>query len=114
AARQAADDDPAFTRTSAGIVIAAASALGFAFAENLSYFASLNPAVIGVRTVLSLPMHVLFTIFFGSAIGRVLCTQGVSRMTIVRGWLLASLAHGLFDALLTSLAIVPGLWPAAL
>ena len=60
-----------FTQIVDGLIYASAVALGFAFAENISYFLSLpsgltgSLAVYGVRSFDTMLAHTLFTAFFG-------------------------------------------------
>ncbi len=84
-----------------GMVYACASALGFAALENMRYFANARMAgtVVTARAFLSVPAHIFFSAIWGYALGRRL----VSKKTSVLGWfLLAALAHGAFDALLSN------------
>src|SRR5579883_1762577 len=53
-----------------GIVFGAAAALGFAFAENLYYFASLNSHTFVIRCGLSVPSHVLEAVPWAVALGK--------------------------------------------
>jgi RsiW-degrading membrane proteinase PrsW (M82 family) len=83
-----------------GIVYACAAALGFAAVENVKYFAfgRMSGAVIAVRAVMTVPVHMFFSTIWGYALGRKL----VSRRSGVLGlFLLAALAHGTFDACLS-------------
>jgi RsiW-degrading membrane proteinase PrsW (M82 family) len=83
-----------------GIVYACAAALGFAAVENVKYFAfgRMSGAVIAVRAVMTVPVHMFFSAIWGYALGRKL----VSRRSGVLGlFLLAALAHGTFDACLS-------------
>jgi RsiW-degrading membrane proteinase PrsW (M82 family) len=84
-----------------GIVYGCASALGFAAVENIKYFAfgRMSGAVIAIRSVETVPAHMFFGAIWGYAMGRTL----VSRKARVWPWLLlACLAHGTFDALLST------------
>lgn len=99
--------EPDFDEPSDGIVAAAAVALGFAFAENLGYFAGAGGGLVMVRTLLSVPGHVLFAVFYGAALGRQRCLTGATSLSVVNGLVTASLLHGLFDALLFHAALNP-------
>lgn len=103
-------NEPEFDEPSDGIVAAAAVALGFAFAENLGYFAGASGGLMLVRSVLSVPGHVLFAVFYGAAIGRYRCLPGASAWGLVRGLAMASAVHGLFDALLFHASLNPVLF----
>ncbi len=83
-----------------GIVYGCASSLGFAAVENMKYFAGtrLSGAVVAYRAFLSVPAHMFFGAIWGYALGRKL----VRKKTSLFAWfMLASLAHGAFDALLS-------------
>lgn len=88
-----------FDRPADGIVYGAAAALGFAFAENLYYFSSLNTHTFIVRTGLSVPSHVLAGIPWAVALGRIKCDELAPKRIIIGGFFVASLLHGMFDAL---------------
>lgn len=84
-----------------GIVYGCAAALGFAAVENVKYFAfgRMSGVVIAVRAMETVPAHMFFGAIWGWAMGRKL----VSRKASVWPWLLvAMIAHGTFDALLST------------
>jgi protease PrsW len=84
-----------------GIIYGCAAALGFAAVENIKYFAigRMSGMVIAVRAFISVPAHMFFGAIWGYALGR----QLVSRKTSVLAFfLLAAIAHGAFDALLST------------
>lgn len=84
-----------------GIVYGCAASLGFAAVENIKYFAfgRMSGVVIAVRAFETVPAHMFFGAIWGWAMGRKL----VSRKARVWPWLLiAMLAHGTFDALLST------------
>lgn len=87
-------DDPAD-----GIVFGAAAALGFAFAENLYYFASHSTHVFVVRSGLSVPSHVLAAVPWAVALGKIKCDELAPKRLIVSGLIVASILHGMYDAL---------------
>lgn len=87
-------DDPAD-----GIVFGAAAALGFAFAENLYYFASHSTHVFVVRSGLSVPSHVLAAVPWAVAIGKIRCDELAPKRLILSGLAVASILHGMYDAL---------------
>lgn len=107
---RAIKNEPDFDEPSDGIVAAAAVALGFAFAENLGYFAGASGGLVVVRTLLSVPAHVLFSVFYGAALGRRRCATGVPAHTLVQALFMASIVHGLFDALLFHASVNPVLY----
>ena len=84
-----------------GIVYACASALGFAAMENMRYFANARMAgtVVTARAFLSVPAHIFFSAIWGYALGRRLVDKKTS---VLRWFLLAAVAHGTFDALLST------------
>ena len=84
-----------------GIIYGCAAALGFAAVENIKYFAvgRMSGVVIAVRAFVTVPAHLFFGAIWGYALGR----QLVSRKTSVLAFFaLAALAHGAFDALLST------------
>ena len=84
-----------------GIIYGCAAALGFAAVENVKYFAlgRMSGVVIAVRSFVTVPAHMFFGAIWGYALGRKL----VSKKTSVIGlFLLAALAHGAFDAFLST------------
>ncbi|MGH7284701.1 MAG: PrsW family intramembrane metalloprotease [Polyangiaceae bacterium] len=84
-----------------GIVYGTAAALGFAAIENVKYFAlgRLSPSVIVMRTMTSAPAHLFFGAIWGYALGARLVSR---RRRLPLYFALAALAHGAFDALLSS------------
>ena len=100
-----------------GIVYGAATALGFASAENVFYllgayfspeeiFPGANPdqalwTVFSVRALLSVPGHALFGAVWGYALGWAKFSEPKhGRKLVVRGLLLAIVLHGVFNFLL--------------
>ena len=84
-----------------GSKLLAAWALGFAAVENIKYFAfgRMSGAVIAIRAMETVPAHMFFGAIWGYGMGRTL----VSRKARVWPYLLvACLAHGTFDALLST------------
>ncbi len=84
-----------------GIVYGCAASLGFAAVENIKYFAfgRMSGVVIAMRAFETVPAHMFFGAIWGWAMGRTL----VSRKARVWPWLLAAMvAHGTFDALLST------------
>lgn len=93
-----------FDKPADGIVYAAATSLGFAFAENLYYFASVNSHTFVVRAGLSVPMHVLEAVPWAVALGRIKCDDTAPKRLLISGFIVASLVHGMFDALCFQIA----------
>jgi hypothetical protein len=91
--------DPARVGPDDGAIHAACGALGFAFVENLGYFAGAGPGTVIIRSLLSIPGHVLFSIFWGAPLGRAKTVPSTSRAALYRGLATAVLFHGLFNAL---------------
>ena len=84
-----------------GIVYGRAAALGFAAVENIKYFAigRMSGAVIALRAFMTVPAHMFFGAIWGYGMGRAL----VSRRTRVVAYLAAAaVAHGTFDAVLST------------
>jgi RsiW-degrading membrane proteinase PrsW (M82 family) len=84
-----------------GIIYGSAAALGFAAVENIKYFAigRMSGVVIAVRAFVTVPAHLFFGAIWGYALGRQLVSRRVSVLAFVG---LAALAHGTFDALLST------------
>jgi RsiW-degrading membrane proteinase PrsW (M82 family) len=92
---------PEFDEPVDGIVYGCAAALGFAAVENVKYFAMgrMSGTVIALRAFVTVPAHMFFGAIWGYGLGRRL----VSRRTSVLAFLaIAALAHGTFDALLST------------
>jgi RsiW-degrading membrane proteinase PrsW (M82 family) len=84
-----------------GVIYGAASALGFAAVENVKYFAAgrFGAVLVVVRTFLSIPAHLFFGSIWGYALGRKLTNRRTSLLAFLG---LAALAHGGFDAFLST------------
>lgn len=82
-----------------GIVYSAASALGFATLENVLYTFTFGPGVMVVRAFLSTLGHVFFAAFWGYALG---VKKITGKGTILGGLILAMVAHGIYDIILTA------------
>jgi RsiW-degrading membrane proteinase PrsW (M82 family) len=84
-----------------GLVYSSAAALGFAALENVKYFAfgRMSGAVIALRGFVTVPAHMLFSALWGYALGQTLVSR---RSRVFELSLAAALAHGLFDALLST------------
>jgi RsiW-degrading membrane proteinase PrsW (M82 family) len=83
-----------------GIVYGCAASLGFAAVENIKYFAfgRMSGVVIAMRAFETVPAHMFFGAIWGWAMGRKL----VSRKSVWPWLLVAMVAHGTFDALLST------------
>jgi RsiW-degrading membrane proteinase PrsW (M82 family) len=84
-----------------GIIYGCAAALGFAAVENVKYFAlgRMSGVIIPVRAFMSVPGHMFFGALWGYAMGRKLVSR---RTSVIAFFALAALAHGTFDALLST------------
>ena len=92
-------NDPSFNEENDGIVYCGASALGFAAVENLFYVLSRGFGVGLARALTSMPLHCFAGAVAGYYIGRAkFAARGRGRL-IGTGFLLAYLAHGLYDTL---------------
>jgi RsiW-degrading membrane proteinase PrsW (M82 family) len=84
-----------------GIIYGCAAALGFAAVENIKYFAlgRMSGAVIAMRAFETVPAHMFFSAIWGYGMGLKL----VSRSARILPYLaLAALAHGTFDAVVST------------
>lgn len=89
----------AFNEPMDAIVYAASTALGFAFIENMEYFATMDPMTIIGRSIVSVPAHVLFSAWWGQAWSRSRFA-GSSSILVARGVIFAGLFHSLHNTLL--------------
>ncbi|HEY9843479.1 MAG TPA: PrsW family glutamic-type intramembrane protease [Candidatus Obscuribacterales bacterium] len=83
-----------------GLIYASAVALGFASAENLLYMFQMGWDIILLRGFLTTLAHVLFACMWGMALGKARFLPHGHRAVILRGLLLAVVAHALYDWLL--------------
>jgi RsiW-degrading membrane proteinase PrsW (M82 family) len=118
--------DAEFDEPMDGIVYAAAAALGFASIENVLYllrasqssgliigsfqFTSAFGAVMGtiaVRSILTVPAHVIFALLWGEALGIAKFAAPAQRMSLIWNGLVLSIgAHALFNFLLSIFPII--------
>lgn len=118
--------DAEFDEPMDGIVYAAAAALGFASIENVLYllrasqssgliigsfqFTSAFGAVmstIAIRSILTVPAHVIFALLWGEALGIAKFAAPERRMSLIWNGLVLSIgAHALFNFLLSIFPIV--------
>lgn len=86
-----------------GVIYSATAALGFAAIENVIYLSQNNPLLVFLRGPLSNPGHALFSSFWGLSLSRAKSAPNLVTQRfpiIVRGWLIASLLHSIFDVML--------------
>ena len=76
---------------------AAAAALGFAFAENMGTLFGTNPATILLRSAISVPAHVLFTVPWAMALSH---THNKFSVRLLLGLALSAFLHGAVDSAL--------------
>jgi RsiW-degrading membrane proteinase PrsW (M82 family) len=93
--------------TSDRIVVAAAAALGFAFAENIGFFITLNPSTILLRMLATVPAHVLLSVPWAIAVGRTRRFTYSGCALIVVCLTLSSFLHGAYDSLTYSIGSSP-------
>ena len=81
-----------------GLMYSAASALGFATAENVTYVLGFgDPSVLLGRSLLSTFGHVLMSACWGYSLGLQKSQPGRYRLLTFQGLIWASLGHGTFD-----------------
>lgn len=83
-----------------GIVYAVLIAMGFATAENIAYADRFGMPTLLLRTLTATPAHLVFAIIQGYYAGLAKFSPTGSRRLLWRGWLLATLLHGLYDLLI--------------
>lgn len=86
-----------------GVIYGATAALGFAAAENVIYLMQNDPSSLILRGSLTNPGHALFSAFWGMSLSRAKAAPNrwQQRLPIIAGgWLIASLLHAFFNALL--------------
>lgn len=86
-----------------GIVYGAVVAQGFAALENVMYSVSVGPWVTIARGVTAVPAHAAMGIIMGYYLGRARFEPSRRRELANRGFALATLLHGLYDAPILSL-----------
>jgi RsiW-degrading membrane proteinase PrsW (M82 family) len=99
-----------------GIVYAAAVALGFASVENIGYLAHATikghlTMVFIIRSIFSVPGHVLFSGLWGYALGM---SKFFKSKTVAGGLGLAIIFHGIFNGLAFLGAVLSALLPIVL
>lgn len=88
----------AFDTVEEGVMLAMVSALGFATFENYMYMNQAGFNIILLRGWLCPLAHMLFSAFFGYYLGLAKTGRYRYRPLIIEGLVLASLAHGLYNA----------------
>lgn len=93
----------AFNESVDGIIYAAAAALGFATFENIFYVLDRGPFVLLLRGPASTLGHVLFSAFWGAAMGLALRERRRARRVrmITIGLIISILAHGTYNILIS-------------
>jgi RsiW-degrading membrane proteinase PrsW (M82 family) len=92
-----------FNEENDGIVYVGASALGFAMMENVFYVLDKGFATGVARALTALPLHCFTGVIMGYFVGLAKFAPGESaRGLIIRGFLLAYLAHAVYDTLALS------------
>ena len=108
-----------------GAVYGAMAGLGFAFIENVIYITTVYleaveggtnvlPAAIGITSVRSLagPGHVIYSAFAGYYLGLAKFNEEHAAPIIVKGLLIATLIHGLYNSAVTYLpTVIPFTFP---
>jgi RsiW-degrading membrane proteinase PrsW (M82 family) len=92
-----------------GLIYAVAAAMGFATLENIAYVVGGGLTVGAVRAVLSVPGHAFFAALMGFGMGMGKFAGPGETVWLLRGLVLAVLAHAVFDAVLftrTALALL--------
>ena len=100
-----------------GLVFAAAASLGFATLENFLYAWNFGAAVMVVRGPISTVAHVIFSSFWGYALGARSSDGDRSAPSVLVGLILAAIFHGAFNLLVfimplaaIGLLVVGGVW----
>ncbi|MDP7423541.1 MAG: PrsW family intramembrane metalloprotease [bacterium] len=88
----------AFDTVEEGVMLASVSALGFATYENYFYMTQRGFEIIYLRGWLCPLVHMLFSAFFGYYLGLAKTRRYRSQPLIIEGLVLASVAHGIYNA----------------
>jgi RsiW-degrading membrane proteinase PrsW (M82 family) len=80
-----------------GIIYASFIALGYASVENILYLQYLTPIEAAARGFASPVVHILFASIWGFTIGCAYLRDESLLLGIVKGFLMASICHGLYD-----------------
>jgi RsiW-degrading membrane proteinase PrsW (M82 family) len=90
--------NPAFDEPMDGIVYGAVASLGFATLENILYIGHGGMGVAVMRALTAVPGHAFWGAILGYHVGQAKFFPAHRGRLIVRGYLLAVLLHGLYDA----------------
>jgi len=95
---------PYFNEENDGIVYTGASALGFALLENLAYVFENGIGTGILRAFSAMPLHVFTGVILGYHVGiaRFAASRDAARTMVGRGFAVAYLLHGVYDALALS------------
>jgi rRNA maturation protein Nop10 len=80
-----------------GILYAATCALGFASMENILHIALMGPGILVARTIYATPAHVMFAAMWGYSLGLARFRRNDELIIIAKGFLLATILHGVYD-----------------
>lgn len=91
-----------FTEENDGIVYVGASALGFAMLENIFYVLGYGIGAGILRALTAMPLHCFTGVLMGYYVGlaKVSPDKNTRRANILKGFFLAYMLHGVYDALL--------------
>lgn len=95
AVRKSAD----FSEPMDGIIYSIATAIGFSVVENILYISAFGLVVAPLRGTIATLAHIAFSGFFGYYFGRYWFLSR-SKFDLLKGLILASVLHGLYDFLL--------------
>jgi protease PrsW len=90
---------PEFREPIDGIFYGATAALGFASIENAIYLGQMGPDVLVSRVLFATPAHVLFSSMWGHSLGLARFKREGELLVVLRGFLMASFMHGLYNFL---------------
>lgn len=90
---------PEFSEPMDGIIYSITAAIGFSVVENILYISAFGLVVAPLRGTIATLAHIAFSGFFGYYFGRY-WFLGRSKSDLVKGLILASALHGLYDFLL--------------
>ena len=93
---------PYFNEVFDGIVYTATVSLGFACLENVGYVIEYGYEVVFVRAILAVPGHATWGLMMGYFIGLAKFNPEKRNMLFLKGLMLATLMHGIYDFLLLS------------
>ena len=100
---------PDFNEVMDGIVYCSVAALGFATVENIVYVLKYGLTTGVMRAVLSVPGHALWGGIMGYQVGLAKFRRANENMRMVLGLSEAAFLHGLYDFIIVSFDVIPGL-----